>query len=292
LILKNIQNYYSAPNKYYMDKIIAMNLIFATFIKTFAQRSKYFFNLVGVTELKINDSNQIAELIRIIFIQEFEQNGHILAKIYSFKFLTTFRLQIPLNWLQQIITMLVNIINSSDNVVANAAILALEKILFMKDVNNSTSLATEAVNDTTIFPALFKCLVNAMSVSNNLFAMRCFFRTIYLASDKLLQPDIQNLATSIDALVINAIKNSSEDNFNYYLFETIATLLKRLASLDASLYTYFESIIRVNLIKIIQENVTDLIGYAFQIFSFEYYISGDNIDPIFGVRVFLILGYS
>jgi hypothetical protein len=183
--------------------------------------------------------------------------------------------------------MLVNIINASDEIISNAAILALEKILFMKDTaSSSISLAAEPINTGTTFAELFKCLVNKMSMQQNIFAMRCFFRTIYLASSELLRPDIENLSNSINGLLISVIKNPVEDHFNYYLFETIATVLKRLASIDSTLYTYFENILKNNLILIIHNNITDLIGYAFQILSFEYYMSSGEIDPIFMVRAF------
>jgi hypothetical protein len=179
--------------------------------------------------------------------------------------------------------MLVNIINTSDDIISNAAILALEKILFMKDISSSTSLAADAINTGNTFAELFKCLVTKMSSQQNIFAMRCFFRTIYLASSELLKPDIENLSNSINGLLISVIKNPVEDHFNYYLFETIATVLKRLATIDHTLYAYFEGILKNNLILIIQNNITDLIGYAFQILSFEYYMSGNEVDHIFMV---------
>jgi hypothetical protein len=40
IISEYLELYYSDPKKNWMNKIIALNLIFATMIKTFAQRSK------------------------------------------------------------------------------------------------------------------------------------------------------------------------------------------------------------------------------------------------------------
>ena len=40
LINSLIESYYNNPTKNWMDKIVAINLIFAVTIKTFAQRSK------------------------------------------------------------------------------------------------------------------------------------------------------------------------------------------------------------------------------------------------------------
>jgi len=201
------------------------------------------------------------------------------------KFLTTFRLQIPENWLNSTINMLIGILSNSDQVIQTACLLTLEKILFMKDINSNISLAKPAVNDETTFIQLVGSLVKITSNNLNIFAMRCLFRTIFLTSETYYKHIIESLADSINQILKMVIANPTEDQFNYFLFETIAIVLNKTSKYDLSLYEYFSKAIGDNLLLPIQNAITDLMSYIFQIFTLEMNIVSDNIqlssDPIY-----------
>ena len=84
-----LSEYNSNKQANWNKKIISINLLFASCIKTFAQR-------FGVTELNPNSLfNDIESLITEIFVKEFQDyNSPVITQIYSLKFLSTFRLQI------------------------------------------------------------------------------------------------------------------------------------------------------------------------------------------------------
>lgn len=262
LIYSYLDNYAKNP-KNWMDKIVAINLIFATMIKTFAQR-------IGATEVKVSNE-EISNMIQIVFLKEFQntEKTNILAKVYSIKFLSTFRLQIPHDWHSSIILMLVNIMNSSDVIMQSGCLLALEKILFMKDLNSNLSLAKDAVNDQNVFMELVGGLVKILSVQINIFAMRCFFKTLFLTQESYLEPVLSSLSQTINDMIRMVIADPKEDQFNYYLFETITMLLKKLYDHNPSLYYIFESEINQNLIYIVQNGINDLLGVVFQTFSLQ-----------------------
>lgn len=163
--------------------------------------------------------------------------------------------------------MLVDILKQSDNVVQTASLLTLEKILFMRDIQTNNALAKNAVNNQETFVDLVDTLVKFSSASINIFAMRCLFRTIYLTSEDYYQFVIENLANSINEILKIVIANPSEDQFNYFLFETIAMLMRKLNRVNVSLYDIFESKIKGNLLYILENFLTDLIGYVIQILS-------------------------
>jgi hypothetical protein len=192
------------------------------------------------------------------------------------KFLTTFRLQIPQNWLNSTINMLVTILNSSDQINQTACLLTLEKILFMKDLNSNVSLVKTAVNDQTTFVELVGSLVKIASSSLNIFAMRCLFRTIFLTSESYYKHIIESLANSINEIIKMIIANPTEDQFNYFLFETIALILRKTSGFEMSLYTFFSKSIRDNLLIPVQNSITDLMSYIFQIFTLELSIIPQN----------------
>jgi hypothetical protein len=176
-----------------------------------------------------------------------------------------FRLQIPGDWMTSTINMLVGIINNSDQVTQTAALLALEKILFMRESSTNANIKA-AVNTQETFIELITCLVKLASTMNQ-FAMRCLFRTVFLTSDDYYKFVIENLSISINDIIKAIIANPSEDQFNYYLFETIVMLMKKLNSVDRTLYDFFEQTIKENLVYIMQNFITDLVGYTIQVLA-------------------------
>ena len=177
MIKQFLNDYYSNTQNWNL-KIMAINLIFALQIKTFAQR-------IGVTEMS-KYALDMNSLITEVFTKEFNTpNTLIVSKVYCLKFLTTFRLQIPIQFLSNVIQMLIDILNGSDNICQNACLLSLEKILFMNDLKTREPLSKNAINEQNLFNNLISALMRFISNSTNIFAMRCFFRTLSLTNDSL-----------------------------------------------------------------------------------------------------------
>ncbi len=240
----------------------------------------FIINPVGATEVKITQE-EISNLIQTIFIREFQEtpNSHDLAQIYSFKFLSTFRLQIPLEWLESTIAMLVGILGQQKVVPVNACLLTLEKILFMKDTNSSKYLAANAVNSESTFINLISSLLNIIAKEFNIFAMRCFYQSLRLSSENFFKPIINHLAESINIVLKNIIQNPSEDQFNFFFFDTVAIMMKKLAeSKEFDQYNHFEASIRDTLLSILSNSQHDLMGYAFQILALELSLNDRNLN--------------
>lgn len=202
------------------------------------------------------------------------------------KFLTTFRLQIPREWIESVISMLINILNDNELIIQSACLLTLEKILFMKDMQSNESLVKDAVNQELIFNGLISSLVKIASLSINIFAMRCIYRVISLTSENYYKRIIESLSNSLNEILKLVIANSTEDQFNYYLFETIALVLRKLSTFDIELCLYFQNSIQEKLLYILSNSVSDLMGYVFQILPLElaYAPADENglpADPVF-----------
>jgi hypothetical protein len=146
----------------------------------------------------------------------------------------------------------------------------------MKDLNSNVSLVKTAVNDETTFIELVGSLVKIASSSLNIFAMRCLFRTIFLTSESYYKHIIESLANSINEILKLIIANPTEDQFNYFLFETVALILKKTSNFDMGLYSFFSKSIRENLLVPVQNSITDLMSYVFQIFTLELRIISDT----------------
>ena len=276
-INKFLEEYNKDKAKNWNKKLVVINLLFASCIKTFAQR-------FGVTELNPNSMyTDIESLINEIFIKEFQNyNSPTIIQTYSLKFLSTFRLQISdQNKLGQIILMLIEILNNCNEVTQYACLLCLDLIINMKDLKTRKSSTIEIVNNDNIFNKLISSLLNFIGKNTNIFAMRCFFRAIRLTQDQKLQSLAQSINDSMDAILKLIIKNPQTDEFNYYFFETCALIMKKFVvnnnnNMDLTLVKNFENTLRNDLNLILQNNVTDLLGYTFQLFAYYLYLTNDN----------------
>ena len=272
-----LEEYNKDHIKNYNKKLVVIHLLFASCIKTFAQR-------YGVTELNPNSVyTDIESLINEIFIKEFQNyKSPAIIQTYSLKFLSTFRLQISdKNKLGQIILMLIEILNNCGEVTQYACLLCLDLILNMRDIKTRQSTTMEIVNNEKIFNKLISSLLNFIIKNTNIFAMRCFFRTIKLTQEQKLQSLAESINTSIDTILQLIIKNPQIDEFNYYFFETCALIMKKFVvnnnnNIDLTLVKKFEKSIIKDLNLILQNNITDLLGYTFQLFAYYLFITNDN----------------
>ena len=278
-IISLLNEYNSNKNQNWNKKLLAINLLFASCIKTFAQR-------FGVTELNPKSIyDNIDDLITEIFIKEFQNyNSPIIVQVYSLKFLSTFRLQITdKNKLGQIILMLIDILNKCGEITQNACLLCLDLIINMKDLQTRKSSTVEIINNDDIFNNLISSLLNFISKNTNIFAMRCFYRALKLTQDQKLQNLAESINTSMDAILKLIIKNSQSDEFNFYFFETCALIMKKFEvknitnnSVDLTLIKKFQNTLQNDLNIILQNNVTDILGYSFQLFAFYLFLTNDN----------------
>ena len=277
-IIQLLNEYNSDKSKNWNKKLLAINLLFASCIKTFAQR-------FGVTELNPQSSfNDIDNLINEIFIKEFQDyKSPIIIQVYSLKFLSTFRLQITdKNKLGQIILMLIDILNKCGEITQNACLLCLDLIINMKDLQTRKSSTIEIINNDNIFNNLISSLLSFISKNTNIFAMRCFFRALKLTQDQKLQSLAESINTSMDAILKLIIKNPQSDEFNFYFFETCALIMKKFEiksinnASDLSLIKNFQNTLQNDLNLILQNNITDILGYSFQLFAFYLYLTNDN----------------
>ena len=153
----------------------------------------------------------------------------------------------------------------------------------MKDLQTRKSSTIEIINNNDIFNNLISSLLNFICKNTNIFAMRCFFRALKLTEDQKLQSLAESINTSMDSILKLIIKNSQSDEFNFYFFETCALIMKKFEiknisnnTFDLSLVKNFENTLQNDLNLILQDNVTDLLGYSFQLFAFYLFLTNDN----------------
>ena len=288
-----MNSYIENPTKNHSRKIAAINLLFACSIKNFSNMSIIYLNIGGVTEMLISHSD-LANYLQIIFIREFEDitfsKSSNLVKIYSLKFLLYFRQQIPLNWLGNTINLLLNLCDFKNEVLLNASILTLEKILYMKDSNQQKNVCAEVLKDKEIFNKLMQKLFDILNSKLNVLTIKCLLRAFILCPIEYVVPNLSSIVTLFNYLMKEVIKNPSEDQFNYYFFETIALIMRKLANNNAldALETFEKGLhelmnfIISNTNSSITSKINDLFSYVFQIIALQIFLN-PNISSTDGV---------
>jgi hypothetical protein len=112
-----------------------------------------------------------------------------------------------------------------------------------------------------------------------LYAIRALYRIISLSKNKVGQFG-ETLSQVLSKFIVDAAgEEDSSANYVYILFETTALTLKYLSS-NADALIAFQNKLSESLNQIIQNNKTDLMGYAFQIYSL-FVATSAQINPLF-----------
>ena len=155
-------------------------------------------------------------------------------------------------------------------ILSPACLLTLEKILYSSD-NNFLLEISGVINSDEFYIQIFKSLMDILGESKNIFAIKCFLKICMITNIQNLVQIADNLSLCVNNLIKLVLLDTSEEQFNYNLFEVIALLMKRFSpvnfNFDATIFNnYFESINK-NILSILENNVADLLGYVFQILT-------------------------
>lgn len=117
--------------------------------------------------------------------------------------------------------------------------------------------------------------------------MRCLYRVVQLTKDKIVGFS-KELGNVLKGFIDDIAKDEKDlsPNYVYLLFETTALSLKFLNGKEEM--KAMKSDLMPSLNFIIQNNKSDLMGYAFQIYSL-YVSSTDELKPLFSALVENIL---
>lgn len=178
------------------------------------------------------------------------------------------RLQIPLIWIKPIINLQNKILEINNPVLSPACLLTLEKILYNSDPEFLPEI-TEVVNSEKFYLNIFGSLMNILGFNKNIFAIKCFLKICLITKlENLIQIQPQ-LSMSINNLIKLTLPDTSEEQFNFFLFEVIALLMRKFSVIPTDLVyfnNFFDSI-KENFLTILDNNITDLLGFVFQILN-------------------------
>ena len=172
----------------------------------------------------------------------------------------------------------------------------------MKDSNQQKNVCAEVLKDKEIFNKLMQKLFDILNAKQNVLTIKCLLRAFIMCPIEYIVPNLSSILTLFKYLLKEVIKNPSEDQFNYYFFETIALIMRKLSnnnqlealeSMENGIQEFMNFII-TNTNSAITNKINDLFSYVFQIIALQIFLnpkmtSNDGVSIIFIQRKLLFL---
>ncbi|KZS89199.1 Cse1-domain-containing protein [Sistotremastrum niveocremeum HHB9708] len=198
------------------------------------------------------------------------QVPHPILQVDAIRYLYTFRNQLTKEQLLAVLPLLVQHLGSPNYVSYSYAAITIERILFIKK-DNRLLFSQADVHDfaNAILSAVLSKIEAAGSpqkVAENDYLMKCAMRVIITARQSLTPHFAQILQRLIGILGVIS-KNPSNPNFDQYLFESIAALIRFITSGNLQTLTVFEEALLQPLMFILQEDIEQYVPYVFQLLS-------------------------
>jgi exportin-2 (importin alpha re-exporter) len=254
-----IAEYTNDPNQW-ARKDAAIYLMFGIAIKAESA-------VGGVSE--VNANVNVLQFFSTNIYPELEDTNHMtrpMLKATALKFVGTFRNQFTKEQLIALMPLLIHHLGSPSVVVHSYAAYGIEKIMTTKQDGRPKFGAPELQPFLqTIFTALFNIIDNP-NLNENEYAMKCVMRSLAVASDDIL-PVTQVVLERITSALGRVAKNPRNPQYNHYMFESIAVLVKSVCTKEPAATSAFESFLFPPFQTVLQMDVSEFTPYVFQIFA-------------------------
>ena len=148
---------------------------------------------------------------------------------------------------------------------------AIEKILTAKiDGPNNTKVPKIGGEDikpflNTLFTGLFSIVDNA-DLNENEYVMKCIMRALNVAKDDLMEV-VQVVLEKLTTALAKVAKNPKNPQYNHFLFESIAVLIRAVCTKDSAHTAAFEQFLFPPFQTVLQMEVVEFTPYVFQLLA-------------------------
>ncbi|KAI2512714.1 CAS/CSE protein [Fragilaria crotonensis] len=240
--------YHTNPRAYWTLKVGAINLMFAASLNH------------GVPQA--NEIGKLKEFFYSHVIPELQDREHCdrsMLKSTSLKFVCAFRNQFTIEQLVALIPVLIFNLSSPSIVVHSYSAFTIEKIMTTKNIDVHTALRP-------FLQPICISLLELINIDENEHAMKCVMRILIVGNDDVLLA-VQAVLGNLTSSLARVAKYPRNPRYNHWLFESVAVLIKSVCSVDPNATSSFEGCLFPCFRTILQEDVTELTGYVFQIFA-------------------------
>jgi len=211
-------------------------------------------------------------------INDSDVNARPVLRADAIKMILTFRQHFGVDFMLELVPILINHLSSEHVVVQTYAAMCLERFLTVKDqvstggqvVRLNKSSLTPHLN--ALFTGLFSVLENDELPEND-YVMKCIMRVLLL-----IGADVAPIATLVLSKLTSALTtvcaNPSNPQFNHYLFECLAVLVRSLCTVPEQsgdelkqVCNQFETLLFPPFTMVLQNEVAEFVPYVFQVMA-------------------------
>jgi exportin-2 (importin alpha re-exporter) len=249
-------------------------------------------NMTGVAE--INSAVNLIDFFTAHILPELQDANHQhrpVVKVAAIKFVSTFRKQFTQQQCVQLLPLLIAHLSSPIVVVHTFAAYTIERMMMTRD--EETSRAKIGAAELTpllepLFTGLFTIVDNA-DLNENAYVMKCVMRTLTTVR-RNVAPVTEVVIRHLTAALERVCGNPRSPDFNHYLFESLAILVKSICSQDAASVHVFESFLIAPFWSILEKDISEFTPYVYQILAqlLEFRPPGQGLTDFYK-RLFSIL---
>jgi len=246
----------------------------------------------GVSE--VNQRVDVLDFFTNYILPELQDTNHSvrpMVKATAIKFVSTYRNQFSKEHMTALMPHLITHLASPNVVVHTYSAIAIEKFLRCKIDVNQVQLRCK-FGSTELKPFVESLLTGLFAIVDNAewneneYVMKCIMRALNTAKD-----DVMGITTivleKLNAALVVVAKNPRNPQYNHYLFESIAVLVKSVCSKHPEHTIGFEGLLFPPFESVLQLDVSEFTPYVFQILAqlLEYRVAdlglGDSYKALF-----------
>eukprot|EP00656_Telonema_subtile_P052628 TRINITY_DN7388_c0_g1_i2.p1 TRINITY_DN7388_c0_g1~~TRINITY_DN7388_c0_g1_i2.p1 ORF type:complete len:781 (+),score=314.39 TRINITY_DN7388_c0_g1_i2:123-2465(+) len=203
-------------------------------------------------------------------LQEAALNNNPILKADAIKFTTTFRNSLTPQMLPHILPLIIKHLTSQSFVVRSYAAGCIEKVLSVKDGNVARFGAAEIQPN---LQQLLECLFGALTIGmggsekwENEYIMKGILRVTGVAKGSMA-PFVEPLMGQLTKVLECVCANPRNPQFNHFLFETVASLIRFVCEANPAAVEQFEKCVMDPFQQVLVKQVDEFSPYVFQIFG-------------------------
>ncbi|CAF0704688.1 unnamed protein product [Brachionus calyciflorus] len=271
-----LQEYSANPQKNWRQKDVVLFLV--TTLASKGQTKKH-----GATKTsELIDVIQFYESTILPDLADQDVNNFPVIKADDMRYISTFRQQLPKECLLNALPHLVRYMTSNIPVVHTYACHAVERILTLKNPQN-TKENMFVPNDLQPFmPHLLSNIMNILQpvTGENEYVIKSFMRVCIILQETI-EPYLDNLIVKLTGLLNAISKNPSKPNFNHYLFESFGILIRNACQKNKTLIEKFETNLFPIFNYVLEQDITEFIPYEFQLLSLMLELHDQSIPSVY-----------
>jgi len=226
----------------------------------------------GVSE--VNTKVDVLDFFTANILTELQDTNHSvrpMVKATAIKFVSTFRNQFSKEHMTALMPLLIEHLASPNVVVHTYSAIAIEKFLRSKEeISQGQSRYKFGSAELKpflerLFSGLFAIVGNTVWNENE-YVMKCVMRSLNSAKDDIMAVT-ETVLEKLNAALVVVAKNPRNPQYNHYMFESIAVLVKAVGCKHPEQTIGFESLLFPPFQSVLQLDISEFTPYVFQILA-------------------------